>query len=330
METRIDVAGAPRAKMNKKLSEGNLLLLLAVPSVLFVFVFSYVPLAGWIYAFLDYTPGIPLSKDSFVGTKYFTMMFDSDWSQVSLVLRNTLVLSFMGLLITPLPVAFAILLNEVAHPFFRKFVQTVTTLPNFISWIIVYGLFFSLFSMEGMLNSLFVKLGIFDEAQNILGNESIAWFLQTGLGVWKTVGWGAIIYLAAIASIDQELYDAAKVDGAGRWNCIRHITVPSILTTYFVMLLLSISGILSNGFEQFYVFNNSLVAGKLEVLDLYVYNMGIVYGQYSYSIAIGIWKTFISILLLMTANQISKKSGESIFSRQRQYIPHAGGLNYVQ
>jgi len=311
MEARTNT-GAPITK--KKLSEGNLLLLLSLPFVLFVFIFSYVPLAGWVYAFFDYTPGLALAKDDFVGMKYFTMMFDSDWTQVRLVLRNTLVLSFMGLLITPLPVIFAILLNEVAHPALRKFVQTVTTLPNFISWIIVYGLFFSLFSIEGAINVLLVKWGLLDEAHNILGDSGIAWFLQIGLGVWKSVGWGAIIYLAAIASIDQELYDAAKVDGAGRWRCIIHITVPSIATTYFVMLLLAISGILSNGFEQYYVFNNSLVADKLEVLDLYVYNMGIVYGQYSYSIAIGIWKTFISIFLLMTANQVSKKiRGEHLF-----------------
>jgi len=311
MEARINT-GAPITK--KKLSEGNLLLLLSLPFVLFVFIFSYMPLAGWVYAFFDYTPGLTLAKEEFVGMKYFTMMFDSDWTQVSLVLRNTLALSFMGLLITPLPVIFAILLNEVAHPALRKFVQTVTTLPNFISWIIVFGLFFSLFSMEGAINVLLVKLGLLDEAHNILGNSAIAWFVQVGLGVWKSVGWGAIIYLAAIASIDQELYDAAKVDGAGRWRCIVHITVPSIATTYFVMLLLAISGILSNGFEQYYVFNNSLVADRLEILDLYVYNMGIVYGQYSYSIAIGIWKTFISILLLMSANQISKKiRGEHLF-----------------
>lgn len=167
--------------------------------------------------------------------------------------------------------------------------------------------------MDGMVNTVFMKLGLIDQPQNIFGNADIAWYFQIALGLWKGLGWSAIIYLAAIAGIDQEQYDAAKVDGAGRWRCMWNVTLPGVITTYLVLLLLGISNILSNGFEQYYVFNNPLVSEKLMVLDLYVYNMGIVYGQYSYSIAIGIWKTIVGIAMLLTANQISKKlRGDSI------------------
>lgn len=296
-----------------KLSESNYLLLLSVPFVIFIFIFSYVPLAGWIYAFYDFTPGLPLFDSPYVGFKYITTLF-SEWSTVSVVMKNTLILSFFGIALTPLPVAFAIMLNEVKNKYFRKIVQTLTTFPNFISWIIVFGLFFSLFSVDGMLNHLLDKLGIEHEPFNLLGNPDIAWFLQAGLGLWKILGYNAIIYLAAIMSIDPELYDAAKVDGAGRWRCIWHITIPSIATTYFVLLLLAISLVLSNGFEQFYVFSNPLVADKLQVLDMYVYNMAFMYNQYSYSVAIGIWKTVAGIILFLFSNYLSKRiRGESLF-----------------
>lgn len=288
--------------------------LYALPFVGFLFLFAYLPLFGWVYAFFDYKPGLPLFDSPYVGFKYLAMMFN-EWSQVGRVLTNTLVLSLMGLLLTPLPAIFAVLLNEVRGSRFRRVVQTITTLPNFISWIIVFGLFFSLFSMEGMVTRLLTDLGWISPTQNILGDSDLAWFLQVALGVWKTLGWSAIIYLAAIVGIDQELYDAASVDGAGRWGKIWHITVPGIAPTYLVLLLLSISGMLSNGFDQFFVFTNPLVSDRLQVLDVYLYDIGIRMGNYSYSTALGIWKTLISIALLMTANFVSKKlrGGDSLF-----------------
>ena len=293
--------------------QGKVPFLLALPFLLFFFVFSYLPLAGWIYAFFDYKPGLSLFSAPFVGTKYFVEMF-KDWNQTGMVLRNTLAISFLGILTTPLPAILAILLNEVRNRYFKKTVQTATTLPNFISWIIIYGITYSLFSMEGMLNTLFVNTGIIQNPIYFLGNVNIAWLFQIMLGLWKGLGWNAIIYLAAISGIDQELYDAAKVDGAGRFRLITHITIPGIINTYVVLLLLGISNILSNGFDQFFVFNNPLVSERLLVLDLYVYTMGIVYSQYSYSVAIGIWKTIISILLLLFANNVSKRlRGESFF-----------------
>ena len=291
----------------KKLDKRGLYpFLLSIPFVIFVFIFSYVPLAGWAYAFFDYKPGLDFSRMDFVGFKYFTYMFQT-WNQTKMVLTNTLVLSFLGLLCSPLPVLFAIMLTEVKSKWFKKIVQTTTTLPNFISWIIVYGLAFAIFSAEGMVNTVLRNTGIIKESLDILGDPDKSWILMTLLGIWKSLGWNAIIYLAAIAGIDQELYDAASVDGANRWQKIRHVTIPQLSATYFVLLLLTISNLLSNGIDQYFAFQNPLVADKVRVLDLYIYQMGVLGRQYSFSIAMGIWKTVIGIILLMSANQLSKK-----------------------
>lgn len=293
--------------MKKKFNRRGLYpFLLSLPFILFIFVFSYLPLAGWICAFFDYQPGLKFSQMEFVGLKYFTYMFQS-WGQTANVLKNTLVLSFLGLLCTPLPAVFAIMLTEVKSKWLKKIIQTTTTLPNFISWIITYGLAFSILSADGMVNTLLRNCGLIEGSINFLGDPSKSWVLMTLLGVWKTLGWNAIIYLAAIAGIDQELYDAASVDGANRWQRICHVTIPGLSSTYFVLLLLAISNLLSNGLDQYFVFSNPMVANKLQVLDLYVYQMGVVGRQYSFSIAIGIWKTMIGILLLLTANWLSKK-----------------------
>ena len=301
-------------RMKQRLEpQGRAPFLLSLPFVLLFIVFSYLPLTGWVYSFFDYTVGLPLFSSPFVGFKYFTEMF-RQWSQTSVVLRNTLVVSSIGVLMTPLPVIFAILLNEIRHIRVKRWIQTVTTLPNFISWIIVYGVAYSLFSLSGMVNTALQQAGFLSMPFNFLGDSDIAWFFQAMLSLWKGLGWSAIIYIAAISGIDQELYDAVKVDGGGRIRAITHVTIPGISSTYFVLLLLEISAMLSNGFDQYYVFNNPLVADKLMVLDLYVYNMGIVYGQYSFSVAIGIWKTLISIMLLVLANAAAKKvRGESVF-----------------
>lgn len=288
------------------------LLMLALPFLVLVFLFSYLPLFGWVYAFFDYKPGIPLSDSEFVGFKFFALTF-SDGGELLNVLKNTLAMSFLGILTSPLPLIFAILLSEVKSGRFKKFVQTTTTLPNFISWFIVFSLFFSIFSVEGLFNSILLKLHIISEPTNILGNREAVWYVQTGVAIWKGIGWGAIIYLASISGIDQELYDAAKVDGANRFRTIMNVTVPGLMPTYIVLLLLGISNMLSNGFDQYFVFHNPLVSEKIEVLDYYVYRIGIATNDYAYATAIGISKTIISVTLLFTVNFISKRvRGESI------------------
>lgn len=296
----------------RKLKPKYRLFLMTLPFILFVFAFAYVPIFGWIYGFFDYKPGFSLSEMEFVGLKNF-MKIGSDWSDLSRVLRNTLVMSGLGLLAAPVPMLFAIFLNEIRRPFFKKFVQTTTTLPYFISWIIVFSLSFAIFSNEGLISNILRMMGSSQTFMNLLGENDAVWIFQWLLGIWKTVGWNGIIYIAAIAGIDAELYEAARVDGASRLQLIRHITIPSLYPTFFVLLLLSISNLLNNGFDQYFVFFNSLVADRIEVLDYYVYKVGIIINDYSYSTVLGMLKTLFSVTLLFGANKLSKKiRGESI------------------
>ncbi|QGR00021.1 sugar ABC transporter permease [Paenibacillus psychroresistens] len=291
---------------------------MALPSFILLIAFLYVPLYGWIYAFFKYRPGVPLSGSPFVGLEYFRVAFGD--KEVLLVLRNTLVLSFLTLLCTPLPAIGAILLSEIPSKRFRNFLQTVTTIPNFISWVLVYSVFFSIFSInDGLLNQLLFKLHLINDPTNFLGDADMAWYFQTAVGLWKSLGFSMIIYIAAIAGIDPSLYEAAKVDGAGRFQMMRHITVPGIAPTFMVLLILGIGSLLSGGsfvgnaFEQYFVFNNQLVTDKLMVLDLYVYRIGLQFNDYSFSIAIGMTKTIVSLILLFSVNWISKKiRGQSI------------------
>ncbi len=291
------------------------LLSMALPFIVMVFVFNYIPLFGWAIAFFDYKPGLPLDINKFVGLKYFIMALDfKSGSELLDVMRNTLVMSFLHILLTPLPAIFAILLSEIRSKYFKKSIQTITTLPNFISWVLVYAIFYAAFATDdGFINHLLLNLKLIDQPTSILTNSDIAWFFQTGVNVWKNVGFSAIIYLAAISGIDSELYDAVRIDGAGRYRKIIHVVIPGILSTYIVLLLLAISNMLSNGFEHYYVFMNALVQEKLQVFDYYTYRIGISMNEFSFSTALGIFKTVVSVTLLFFANWVAKKvRGDSI------------------
>ena len=302
-------------RIGRKKLRGIKYLLLAVPFLIYVFAFSYVPLVGWIYSVFDYKIGqkfLDFGSMVFVGLGNFQKLF-TERSEVLRVLRNTLALSALGLLATPVPVVFAIMFNEIKNSKFKKIVQTATTLANFISWIIVYGVAFAFFSVNGFVSVLMQKIGIQPPVMGILGDVDHTWVLQWILGIWKSFGWSAIIYIAAITGIDSELYDAAKVDGANKIQSILHITIPGIMPTYVVMFLLAVSNILSNGFDQYFMFYNPMVADKIEVLDYYVYKVGFYINDYSYSITLGMLKSILGIVLLFTANALSKKiRGESI------------------
>lgn len=289
-----------------------ILFLIAVPFVIYIVMFCYVPLAGWVLAFFDYVPGIPLKETEFVGLKNFKMAFAQS-EDIIRVLKNTMAMYLLGLLFSPIPVVYAILLNEIQNKKFRRFTQTAVTFPNFISWIIVASIASSFFSTEGLINTI-IQLFHEDAAVvNVLGNEDIVWIFQALLGVWKSFGWNAIIYMAALAGIDESIYEAAKIDGAGRLGCALYITVPGLLPTFLIMTLLSISNFLSVGFDQYFVFNNNLVADKIEVLDLYVYRLGIKLNSYSLATAIGILKSGLSVALLFSVNKIVKKfRGEAL------------------
>jgi len=291
---------------NRKVKNNLTLMLIALPGLILLIAFYYVPLLGWVYAFFDYKPGYNIWDCTFVGFKYFKAVIESD--DLVRVMRNTFAISFLSLLTTPIPPLFAIFLSEIKNKKFQKFVQTATTLPNFISWIIIFSIAFLMFSVDGgMVNEFLLKWKLIDEPTNLLANSDAAWIFQTLLGLWKSLGFSAIIYFAAITSVDQELLDAASVDGAGRIARIRYITIPGLLPTYFTLLLISIGNILSNGFEQYYIFSNSIVGKEIEVLDVYIYNVGFYLNNYSLSTAFGILKILLSIALLFVANTLSKK-----------------------
>lgn len=291
-------------KSSRRINSMKLLLMVS-PFIVVTFLFFYLPLFGWVYAFFDYKPGIPLVKTAFIGLKNFGLLFSSG-SDLGNVMTNTAVMSTLTLLVTPFPVLFAIMLNEMKSGTYRKIAQTITTIPNFISWVLVFSIYFTFLSNEGFVNETLIKLGLMENPYSFLGDPKTAWFMQAFIMLWKNLGWSAIIYLAAITGIDGELYDAAEVDGAGRFHKILHVTIPGISSTFIVLLLLTISNFLNNGFEQYFMFYNPLVAEKLDVLDYYVYRVGLGKNMFSFATAIGIFKTLVSILLLTAANQISK------------------------
>jgi len=292
------------------------LFIYTLPLLLIVFLMSYLPVYGWIYSFYNYKPGMKLADSAFIGLKNLVMMARDPFSRSNVlrVLTNTAGISLLGILFSPLSMMLAILLNEVRAGSYKKVVQSLTTIPYFIGWVLVYALAFSMLSTnDGFINRLLVNTGVLSTPVNFLASNSHVWLTMVLYGVWKGLGWGAIMYLAAIAGISGELYEAARVDGAGRFTCIRYITVPGLMPTFFVLLLLSFANFFNLGMEQYYVFQNAMNKNSIEVVDLYVYNQGIASVNYSFSTAVGMLKSIISIILLFGANYISKLArGQSI------------------
>lgn len=304
-----------KISIRKKNLQSKLMVLYILPFLILVFLFAYYPLHGWIYAFYDYRAPLKLSQCDFVGFKWFKAFYNNPTQvkQIVNVLKNTFAMSFLNLATSFLPLIFAMFLSEIKTKWFKNLVQTLTTLPNFISWTLVYAVAFSLFSTTGMVNSLLQHLGMISEPIKFLDSSKHVWLSMILWSTWKGLGWGAIMYLAAIAGIDQEMYEAAKVDGAGRFSIMKNITLPSLMPTYLILIMLTVSNFLNNGMDQYYVFQNSFNKQSIQVLDLYVYNIGLAGGSISLATAVGILKSLVSLVLLMIVNYTSKKvRGESI------------------
>ncbi len=288
--------------------EQKRLLLIACVFMAYILAFNYVPIAGWVLSLFKYKPafGLNFAKQKFVGFDNFIRLW-RERSELLHVLKNTLILSALSLLCSPLPMILAILFSELRSRTFLRVAQTVTTFPNFISWIIIYGVSFTIFSNSGIWAQISYFFTGKKQMMGYLSRSDTAYIFHTVLGEWKTLGWNSIIYCAAIASIDETLYEAAKIDGANRVRQIWHITVPGLMETFLVLFLLSISNILSSGFDHYFVFYNPMVADKLLVLDLWTYRLGIEQGDYSFSIAAGIVRTFVALVLLFSANAVSRR-----------------------
>ncbi|WP_379162877.1 ABC transporter permease [Paenibacillus sp. sgz5001063] len=306
-----NVTPVPPAKRNsgfwKSVLQQKYLYLMSLPFVIWVFVFSYVPLWGWLMAFQNYKPAKSFGDQKWVGLKNFKELFHDE--RFYLVLRNTLAMSGLGLVFGfVIPILFAVMLNELRGSVFKRTVQTVSYLPHFVSWVVVAGIVSKTLSIDGgIVNDLLTGLHIIDQPIQFMAKAKWFWGIVTVSDVWKETGWNAIIYLAAITGIDKELYEAAKVDGAGRIKQMFNITLPGIRTTIMVLLIMSIGHLIGIGFEKQFQLGNNLVTDYSEVLDLYALKYGIQIGRFSYGTAISMFTSVVSVILLLSANGIMKR-----------------------
>ena len=292
------------------------LFVMALPFLLVTFVFAYLPLYGWIYAFFAYHPPrtMTLAEAPFIGLKHFINLFTHPAysKQFFNSLKNTSVMGGLTIVTSWMPVAFAIFLNEIKSNRFKKVVQTITTLPNFISWTLVFAIAYVIFSGNGLVNDLYKLFDPKHAPVNYLLNDNNTWVKMWMWQQWKWLGWKAIIYLAAISGIDQELYEAAKVDGANRFRLMRHITLPGVMMTYIVVLMLDAANFLSTGLEQFLLFSNpfnSSSTGKIVTLDLFTYFKAFPIAgasDFPFATAVSILKSIVGVALLFIINGVSK------------------------
>ncbi len=290
----------------------RILYLLSVPGILYFFLFKYVPLFGSIIAFQNYNIFKGITGSDWVGLEHFQKMFSHyDFLRI---LNNTLLLGLYDLVIAfPVPILLAILLNEVRMIVFKRLLQTIVYMPHFLSWVVISGIFMGIFSMDaGVVNKALGFLGM--QPIYFLGEDSYIRSILIGSGIWRDSGYGTIIFLAAIAGINPDLYEAAEVDGAGRLKQIWSITLPSLLPTIMILLLLHIGKFLDLGFERVFVFLNPLNLESGEILDTYIYKAGLLSQQYSYTTAIGLFKSVVGLMLVLLGNFFSKKTtGESLY-----------------
>lgn len=300
-----------KSKWREALRNWDMYLLL-LPALVFLVLFKYAPMWGIQIAFLDYNIFQGISGSEFVGLENFRRLMAS--SDFFTVLRNTLIISFQKIgLLFPMGILVALLINELGNVLFKKTVQTIIYVPHFFSWIIVAGLFTSILSpTNGMLNKLITSLG----GESIAFMTSPQWFRAVLIfsAGWKEVGWNAIVFIAAIAGVDQEMYEAALIDGAGRIRRIWSITLPSILPTIVLMFILRIGGLLDAGTEQILAMYNPVVYEVSDVIGTYVYRIGLGKMDYSFSTAVGLFNSVVGFLLVMIGNFLSRKAtGSSIW-----------------
>ncbi|MFD2611147.1 ABC transporter permease [Paenibacillus gansuensis] len=300
-------AGKIRSGFWRRALRDRYLYAMSIPFVIWVFIFSYLPLWGWTMAFQNYRPGKSFGEQKWVGWKHFKTLFQDD--TFYLVMRNTLAMSFMGLAAGfAVAIVFAIFLNEVRHMAFKRFTQTVSYLPHFVSWVVVAGIVTKMLSTEnGAVNDFLMWIGAIREPIQFMAKGELFWGIVTVSDVWKETGWNAIIYLAAIAGIGPELYEASKVDGASRLRQIWHITLPGIRPTIIILLIMSIGHLISIGFEKQFLLGNNLVSEYSQVLDLYSLQYGLQMSRFSFGTAINIFNSIVSLILLFAANGLFKR-----------------------
>ncbi|WP_166245046.1 ABC transporter permease [Paenibacillus turpanensis] len=307
-EARLPSNPPAKSAFFRRLIRNRYMYLMVIPGMLYFIIFRYIPMFGLIIAFQDYQPFKGILGSEWVGLKHFHTLFTDPefWK----IFRNTLLLFVYNItFFFPVPIILAVMLNEVASGFLKRIMQSILYIPHFLSWVIVVSISFVMLTMDGgIINQLIAYFG-FSKINFLLSSE---WFYPMYIGqiVWKEAGWGTIIYLAAIASIDPGLYEAAKMDGAGRFRQIWHITLPSIRSVIIVLLILRVGDVLDLSFEHVYLLLNSMNRNVAEIIDTYVYTMGLKQGQFSFSTAVGFFKSFVALFLVMACNKLAKKFGE--------------------
>jgi len=298
----------PSSELKRRLWKNKLLYIMVLPGIFYFIIFKYIPMFGLVISLQDYKPNRGIMGSEWVGFKHFERLFtEPDFLNI---LTNTLILFGMNLLFFfPIPIILALMLNEVRVAFFKRTIQTLIYMPHFLSWVIIVSISFVLLTMDGgIINELLVYFG-FEKVSFLLNPD---WFRPTYIiqVIWREAGWGTIIYLAAIASVDPQLYEAARMDGAGRLRQVWHITLPAIRSVIIILLILKIGDVLELGFEHVYLLLNSMNREVAEIIDTYVYTAGVKQGKFSYSTAVGFFKSFIGLILVMLANRLAKKMGE--------------------
>lgn len=303
-----------KKKLALKAWRQRYLFLMMLPALICVILFSYIPMTGLYISFVNYVPrGEGFYQDmmaaDFVGLDWFKYFFSTDFA---VIMRNTLCQSTLTLLFSfPAPILFAICLNEIKNNKLKKAAQTASYLPYFISWVIAANIFLTFLSGDGVVNDILQFFHFTDEDILFFQKGPYFWWIIAIANTWKVMGYNAIIYLAAISGIDQEQYEAAEVDGANRVQRIIHITLPAIRPTICILLILAVGGILNTGFEQQLLMQNDSILNYSDVLDTYAYRYGMKNGMYSYGTAVGLFKSIVSFILVLSANGITKKLNDS-------------------
>ena len=293
----------------KQIKEQKMLILMIFPIVVWIIIFGYIPLLGWTMAFQDFQPQYNFFQQEWVGITHFRNLLQNNLFHQAL--RNTLGMGVLGLVFNFLAsISFAVLINELRFFRFKRIVQTISYLPHFVSWVIVGNLVITMLAPDGAINALLMWIGIFDEPLHFMAQPNMFWGIVTASDVWKSTGWGAIIYLAAMAGIDPGLYEAAQMDGANRFQKIKHITLPGIRPTIMVLLIMSIGNLINIGFERQMILGNNIVASQALVIERYALDFGIGLFRFSYGTAVGMFRSVISIILLFLANGVARKMGE--------------------
>lgn len=304
-----EIPPSARRRWLKKLYSQRHIQIMALLGVAWMIIFNYIPMYGVIIAFKDYDIIRTIAQAPWAGLTHFKEFLADE--NFGYVMKNTLGISLLKLLTFPLPIIFALFLNEVRSLRYKKAIQTISYLPHFLSWVVLGGILATWLSDVGIVNDIFMALHIIDKPISFLADPKYFWTIVITSDIWKELGWSAIIYLAAITSISPEMYEAATIDGAGRFQQMWYVTLPAIKATISILFILAVSGVLNSNFDQILVLRNSLNDSASNVIDYYVYYTGISSGRYSYSAAIGLFKSVIALILLLIANQVSKKLNDT-------------------